>query len=184
MKLWLLRHARVQLPGGLCYGASDVPADPELTLAAARHWAPQLPGEALWRVSGLGRAQQLARAIRSLRPAWPVPVIDARLNEMDFGRWELAPWDRIARRDFDDWMLDFAHHRFGGAESTQMLIDRVAQALTEQRRAAPRQAVWVTHAGVIRAVCYLARGGTLPIPGVGHWPREAPEPGGGLCLDV
>ncbi|MFT5933725.1 MAG: alpha-ribazole phosphatase, partial [Hydrogenophaga sp.] len=28
MKLWLVRHARVQLASGLCYGASDVPAEP------------------------------------------------------------------------------------------------------------------------------------------------------------
>ena len=43
MKLWLLRHARVVLPTGLCYGASDVaardtgtPADEteDLTLSA------------------------------------------------------------------------------------------------------------------------------------------------------
>ena len=30
MKLWLLRHARVLLPEGLCYGSSDVPADTAL----------------------------------------------------------------------------------------------------------------------------------------------------------
>ena len=63
MKLWLLRHARVQLPDGLCYGGSDVPADPDLTLDAARHWTARLPVGAIWRVSALGRAQQLADAL-------------------------------------------------------------------------------------------------------------------------
>ena len=184
MKLWLLRHARVQLPEGLCYGASDVAADPALTLAAARHWAPQLPEGAHWRVSALGRAQQLAEAIRSLRPSLPTPVVDARLNEMHFGQWELRPWDRIPRPAFDDWMQDFAHHRFGGIESTQMLLERVSLALAELRASGAGSAVWIAHAGVIRAVSYLVSGGPMPIPGAGHWPREAPAPGEGLCLDI
>jgi len=184
MKLWLLRHARVQLPDGLCYGASDAAADPQLTLAAARQWAQQLPDGATWRVSGLGRAQQLARAIRSLRPALPVPLVDIRLNEMHFGQWELQPWDAIPRLAFDAWMADFAHHRFGGVESTQMLLDRVSLAMSELRATGAPSAVWVTHAGVIRAVGYLVGGGCMPIAGVQQWPREAPEPGGGLCLEL
>jgi alpha-ribazole phosphatase len=49
-------------------------------------------------------------------------------------------------------MADFAHHRFGGAESTQQVIDRVAGALHDLRASQAREAVWVTHAGVIRAV--------------------------------
>lgn len=184
MRIWLLRHARVQLPDGLCYGGSDVPADPELTAEAARLWAPRLPSGAVWRVSALGRAQQLADAMRGLRKDNPPVIVDERLNEMHFGRWELQPWDRIPRAAFDEWMADFAHHRFGGVESTQMLLDRVQDALDEVRKTGAQELVWVTHAGVIRAVSYLAQGGPMPIPGVDHWPREAPAPGGGLCLEL
>jgi len=110
--------------------------------------------------------------------------VDVRLNEMHFGRWELQPWDSIPRPAFDEWMADFAHHRFGGVESTQMLLDRVAVALQELKAAEPAHAVWVTHAGVIRAVSYIVQGGAMPIPDVGQWPREAPLPGGGVCLDI
>ena len=184
MRLWLLRHAQVQLPAGLCYGASDPTADPQATRAAAQHWAAQLPAHATWWVSGLIRAQQLARAIRDVRPTLPIPRVDARLNEMHFGCWELQPWDRIPREAFDGWMRDFAHHRFGGEESTQMLLERVSGALLDVRASASPDAVWVTHAGVIRAVQYLVGGGAMPIPGVAHWPREAPAPGGGLGLVV
>jgi alpha-ribazole phosphatase len=183
MKLWLLRHARVTLEPGLCYGASDVPADRELTQAAARHWAAQVPDDARWRVSGLRRAWQLAQAIRTLRPALPQALTDTRLNEMDFGHWELQPWDSIPHPVFDAWMADFAHHRFGGRESTQMLLDRVDAALTDQVAIGSDEAVWVTHAGVIRAATYLVRVGSRPIADVGHWPRDAPEPGGGICLE-
>ncbi|MEZ5643971.1 MAG: histidine phosphatase family protein [Burkholderiaceae bacterium] len=184
MRLWLLRHARVQLPEGTCYGASDVPADPGLTEAAADHWAGRLPGGVTWRVSGLGRAQQLARAIRNRRNDLSEPRVDVRLNEMDFGRWEMRPWDAVDRSDFDAWMASFAHHRFGGGESTQMLLDRVAAALTDMRTLAAADVAWVTHAGVIRAASYIARGADMPIPGAAQWPREGPEPGGGICLDL
>lgn len=184
MKLWLLRHARVELETGLCYGASDVPANAALTLRAAEAAAALLPaGAPVW-VSGLGRAQQLARDLQCLRPDLPAPVTDTRLNEMDFGLWELQRWDAIPRAAFDVWMADFAHHRFGGAESTQQLIDRVADALDDLRDRPVIEAVWATHAGVIRAAQFVAAHGRGPIDGVAQWPKHAPETGGHLCLDL
>ena len=182
MKLWLVRHARVQLASGLCYGASDVPAEPEHTAAAAATLAAAMPMSApLW-VSGLGRAQQLAAAVRALRVDLAPPTVDLRLNEMNFGQWELQAWDAIPRSAFDSWMADFAHHRFGGAESTQQVIDRVAAALAETaaatRETGAADAVWICHAGVIRAVQYLAAHGTQPIERAHQWPERAPEPGG------
>lgn len=182
MKLWLLRHARVDLAPGLCYGVSDVPAHADLTREAAERLMPLLPyGAPLW-VSGLGRARQLADAIRLLRPDVEPARTDVRLNEMDFGQWELQRWDAIPRAAFDTWMADFAHHRFGGAESTQEVIGRVAAALHDLRSARCAQAVWVTHAGVIRAVQYLAAHGERPIRAASEWPPVAPEPGGHVCL--
>jgi alpha-ribazole phosphatase len=182
MKLWLLRHARVELEPGLCYGASDVPANGELTQQAGQAAAALLPpGLPVW-VSGLGRAQQLARALSHLRPDLGAAVVDTRLNEMDFGRWELQPWDAMPRAAFDVWMADFAHHRFGGAESTQELIDRVADALEDLRQRALGDAVWVTHAGVIRAAQFITTHGRGPIRCASQWPREAPATGGHLCL--
>ncbi len=184
MKLWLLRHARVELEAGLCYGASDVPANATLTQQAAQAAAALLPpGLPVW-VSGLGRAQQLAQALGRLRPDLGAPTNDTRLNEMHFGFWELRPWDAIPRAAFDGWMADFAHHRFGGTESTQQLIDRVADALADLRTQALSEAVWVTHAGVIRAARFVTTHGRGPIRCASQWPQEAPATGGYLCLQV
>jgi alpha-ribazole phosphatase len=184
MKLWLLRHARAELPAGLCYGASDVPANAQHNLQAAHALAPLLPkGTTVW-VSGLQRAQQLARALRTLRPDLPRPHTDARLNEMNFGCWELMPWNDIARQAFDLWMADFAHHRFGGVESTQQVIDRVATALLSQQATSGEHAVWITHAGVIRAVQFIITHGHTPICHVNQWPTEAPGPGEFLCVEI
>ena len=183
MKLWLLRHAQVDLAAGLCYGASDVPAHEALTREAAQAAAELLPPSLPVWVSALGRAQALAHTLRRLRPDLGAPTTDTRLNEMDFGHWELQPWDAVPRSAFDRWMGDFAHHRFGGAESTQQVIDRVAGALHDLRASQAREAVWVTHAGVIRAVQFVAAHGTVSNASVDQWPRDAPAPGGHLCID-
>ncbi len=183
MKLWLLRHARVTLEAGLCYGASDVPADPDLTRQAAEAAAALLPPGLPVRVSGLGRARQLARELQQLRPDLGAATTDPRLNEMDFGQWELQRWDAIPRVAFDTWMADFAHHRFGGAESTQQIIERVAEAIEDLQKQSVAEAIWVTHAGVIRAAQFVATHGRGPIVYASQWPREAPEPGGWMALD-
>ena len=182
MKLWLLRHAPVMLGPGLCYGSSDVPAHAALTREAALAISPLLPpGTPVW-MSGLLRAQQLAAALQAERSDLGAARIDTRLNEMDFGTWELQRWDSVPPSAFDAWMADFAHHRFGGAESTQELIDRVADALDALRDSALGEAVWVTHAGVIRAAQFVAAHGRGPIGGVAQWPKDAPGTGGHLCL--
>lgn len=184
IKLWLLRHAQVELEDGLCYGASDVPASTALTRQAASAAADLLPpGLPVW-VSGLGRALQLARELQTLRPDLGAPTTDTRLNEMDFGHWELQPWDAIPRAAFDTWMADFAHHRFGGVESTQQIIERVADALDALRASQVDEAVWITHAGVIRAAQFAATHGRGPIRCVSQWPKDAPATGGHLCLNV
>lgn len=178
MKLWLLRHAAVALEAGLCYGASDVPAHAALTQEAALQAAAILPAGLPIATSALGRARKLGAALHTLRPDLGPPQADARLNEMNFGQWELQPWNAIPRSAFEAWMADFAHHRFGGAESTQALLNRVAAALGELRASGEGEAVWVTHAGVIRAAQFIATHGGAAIERMDQWPREAPGPGG------
>ena len=186
MKLWLLRHARVLLPPGLCYGASDVPADDVLTAEAAQAIAPLLPAGLPVRVSDLARAQQLHRVLHAKRPDLGAASTDPRLREMDFGTWEQTAWDAVPRAAFDAWMADFALHRFGGAECVQDLMNRVADALDDTRSAvgAGGEALWITHAGVIRSVVYLARHGRRPIASAREWPRDAPETGGWTVLEL
>lgn len=177
MKLWILRHARVLLEDGLCYGASNAEADPDLTRQAALAAATRLPnGLPVW-VSGLKRAQQLVMELYQLRPDLQPSVVDHRLNEMNFGYWELQAWDNIPRKAFDQWMADFAHHRFGGIESTQQVIDRVVEVVHELLNRGVKEAVWVTHAGVFRAVTYWVVSQGKEISNASEWPQRAPEPG-------
>ena len=181
MKLWLVRHARVLIEPGVCYGASDVPADAQDTAACARALADVLPQGLPLLHSPLQRCTQLVQALQGLRPDLQAGP-DARLLEMDFGCWEGVRWDAIGQAAFDQWTSAFGDFRFGGRESVNELLRRVAAALAQTRQRAP-EAVWVTHAGVMRAVALLAQG-IGRIEQAGQWPQQAPGWGEWLYCEV
>jgi len=189
MTLWLVRHAQPLIQEGLCYGQLDIPADPIATQHAAQAIAPLLPVGAKLYCSGLQRAQQLAQAIqqqlaRTIHDQRDALLlnIDVRLNEMNFGVWEGVAWDEIPKAAFDIWTQDFDQHRFGGAECLRDLLIRVHQALLELTTT--EDAIWVTHAGVIRAVNYLQQYGLQPIATAATWPAEALAFGKLQCLEL
>lgn len=185
LRLMLLRHAPVLgLAPGVCYGALDLPAEEAATATAARAIAPQLPASTPVWTSSRQRTRALGAAIARLRPDLRPPRADPRLDEMDFGAWEGQAWSALPASAFDAWMADFAHHRVGGGESVAQLLARVAQALVAlaagpcpdpgpglQTADDPAvDALWITHAGVIRAVHHLlAEGARLPAV-ASDWP--------------
>lgn len=178
MKLWLVRHARPLVEPGVCYGAMDVAADPAATREAATALSAQLPACGPVLCSPLKRCTQLAAVLHSLRPdlGWRV---DPRLREMDFGAWEGWRWSAIAQEAFVPWMADFHAHRFGGRESVGEMMDRVAQALSQVSQ--EEEAVWITHAGVIRAATLLTRG-VARLEAPAQWPLQAVPLGVAQCL--
>lgn len=170
MKLLLIRHAKTTAADGLCYGRTDVPVLPELTRAAAAQVAFELPSGAAMACSPLLRCSELAEAISEIRPEFRA-VTDPRLAEMDLGVWEERPWAAIDRAELEAWSRDFADTRAGGnGESTRQFMWRVAGAF-DAWRASGRDAVWVTHAGVIRAV-RLLHGGVRVVERADQWPSE------------
>ena len=185
MKLWLLRHAPVIAPAGTCYGATDYAAESAATQIAAAKADALMPklekGIALYS-SPLQRCTALANELLQLRPDLAPLHIDAHLAEMDFGVWEGSKWDAIPRSAFDAWMADFASHRFGGCESTQGFIDRVAAFVQQLQAQGITQAVCVCHAGTIRALHYLAAHGLRPIAAAAEWPALTIELGS--CCEV
>lgn len=172
MMLWLQRHAAVLSEPGLCYGRSNVPADPVATQQAALALGQALPvGVALW-TSPLVRCTALADAVTHLRPDLAAPRVDPRLAEMDFGTWEGRPWSQIGRAEFDAWTANFALARAGGSgESTQQFMARVEQAWQDGRQAGT-PAAWITHAGVMRAV-QLLHSGVREVRRAEQWPAAA-----------
>ena len=172
MKLWLVRHARPLIEPGICYGATDMMADAQATQACVQALAQILPQGVRVMSSPLQRCTQLAQALRTLRPDLQATP-DARLAEMDFGCWEGVRWNAIPKEAYAQWMAEFSTCRFGGRESVGEFMRRVALARADTLRLA-QPSVWITHAGVARAMTLLAQGLTL-VERADQWPKQTPE---------
>jgi alpha-ribazole phosphatase len=103
---------------------------------------------------------------------------------MDFGHWEMQAWSAIPKAAIDNWTANFAHHRFGGQESAQEVIDRVSRALEHALALKEPEMVWVTHAGVMRALQFLHDSREhCTISSVSEWPAHAPAMGAWMTLE-
>ncbi len=160
MKLLLVRHVQPLVEGGVCYGASDVACDPQLMQQAAERLLRELPKALTIISSPLQRCEHLAQYLSQLEPSFGLKT-DAALAEMDFGHWEMRRWSAIAPQELTAWTDDFAHYRCGGSgESTAQFVQRVAARLARSLQAG-RDEMWITHAGVIRALWWLQRQSTF-----------------------
>jgi alpha-ribazole phosphatase len=141
MRLWLIRHPPPAVPPGTCYGATDLPlADDPARYAAVLRLL--LPDDAPLYSSPLTRCRQLAELLH------PAPAFDARIREIDFGDWEMRPWDALDRTLLDAWAADPFHFVPPGGEAVADFRVRVAAFLATL----PDEAILVAHAGVIK-VC-------------------------------
>jgi alpha-ribazole phosphatase len=159
MELLLIRHPAPQVAAGLCYGQTDLPCLDHDVQEAANQLITQLPKQFQLTSSPLQRCEQLSQYLCRLHGNLTFST-DARLKEMNFGEWELQAWDVIARSQLDAWTDDFAHYRCGGiGESTTLLLDRVITRYADSLKdylASGLPQVWVTHAGVMRAMLWLS----------------------------
>lgn len=183
MKLWLVRHAQPEVASGTCYGQLDLPARAPHTERCAAALAIVLPANARLMHSPLQRCAELATRLHQLRPDL-TPVADDRLKEMHFGEWEGQLWQAIDPNALKAWTDDFATHRVGShGESVTQVMNRVAAAFDDVGRGPSGDTVWITHAGVIRAVELLARG-QRHITRASEWPLTAPEYGQWFTLTL
>lgn len=171
--LWLVRHARVQIEAGVCYGRLELEAEPAATAALAARLAGQLPPRTRLWVSPRQRCEKLAQALCKARPDLRAQT-EPELAEMDFGAWEGQRWDTLGQAALDAWVQDFGEHRPGGGESVNAVLRRVGAALRRCARDTPADtdAAWLTHAGVIRAV-QLLRQGRSRLDAASEWPRQS-----------
>lgn len=150
MQLLLIRHPPPAVAHGICYGATDLPlaGDPASHAAIL---APLLPADVPLYSSPLQRCQQLAERLR------PAPIVDERLREMDFGAWEMQPWENIDRAALDAWAIDPLGFAPPGGESAAALEKRVLDFLADLAAAKIESAALVTHAGVMKVITGHAR---------------------------
>jgi alpha-ribazole phosphatase len=154
MHLILVRHPPPLVASGICYGQTDVACSPEVMTFAAQALQHLLPQGISIVCSPLQRCEHLAQALQGLEPDLAYKT-DARLAEMHFGAWEMQAWEAIAPSQLQAWTDDFAHFRCGGSgESSAWFVRRVAQCLRDCALAGQDQ-VWITHAGVMKALQWL-----------------------------
>jgi alpha-ribazole phosphatase len=170
MPLWIARHARPLIDGGICYGILDVAADTLHTDQCALALHQNLPIGIAVICSPLQRCQQLAKALQLLRPALIVEL-DSRIAEMNFGCWEGMLWSEIPKEAFDVWTADFGRHAFGGIESVNSVLARVKLA-HESSLKRNQSILWITHAGIVRAVELLNQG-IYSLRLAEQWPHES-----------
>ncbi len=152
MPFYLIRHPPPLISAGTCYGQSDIEAEP-LSPQARAEILRQLPEPVRAPIysSPLRRCSQTARA---LFPDGNI-TFDPRLQELNFGTWELTPWEQIPRQSLDAWAADLANFAPPSGESFRQLLTRCADFITSTAVEQPQ--IIVTHAGVIRAFEVLRR---------------------------
>ena len=181
MSLWLVRHAQPLVAPGTCYGQLDMAADTDATRHCAETLAKILPPAISVFASPLQRCEQLVHVLRGLRPNLACKT-DARLQEMNFGRWEGLAWAAIPRTELDGWTAGFGGYVAGQTgESVMQFMARVAAAFDALAR--DTDTLWITHAGVIRAAGLIARG-VRRIDRADQWPSAAPAYGQWCKLDL
>ncbi|HEX7648393.1 MAG TPA: histidine phosphatase family protein [Noviherbaspirillum sp.] len=157
MRLHLIRHPRLLIAPGVCYGSSDVPVCPddmESTLAAL---LPALPAGVPIFSSPLARCRELAARLAHALSSAP-PIHDKRLVEMHFGDWEMRAWEAIRKEDIDAWVADLAFYRPGGGENGMQVAKRLNDFLEDAKSLRAEDIIVVTHAGVIRLLLEIAAG--------------------------
>lgn len=172
MDLVLIRHPEVAIDAGICYGRSDIAlrASPAAgaTTIADKLAALQVDVGTL-HCSPLRRCATVAAL---LADRYGIAVRhDARLAELDFGRWEGQHWDAVPRHELDAWAADIEQARQHGGESVAMLADRTMHWLDDIMRehddAAGGDIVVLTHAGVMRIL--TAQALALPLSSCINW---------------
>ena len=146
MELVVIRHTRLAIDAGICYGQSEIELADSYTSELETLKTAMPDSFAAVYASPLARCRQLAQAFH------PEPVVDARLLEYDFGDWEMQAWNAIDTAALDTWMQDFVNQRPPNGETLVEMQARVSDFLQQLRSADHDRCLLVTHAGVIRCI--------------------------------
>ncbi len=168
MRIFLVRHGQTAAnASGLFYGSTDVPLTP-LGIEQSTRVAGLLAEISFSQVlsSQLTRAQQTAELIV------PITGFDPRLNEMDFGRWEMRHFSDIAEEEpeaWQRWIDDWQNATPTGGEPFTHFAERVKAVAEELAlRREPGDMLIVAHQGVLSLL--LAHWLRMPTESLWHFP--------------
>lgn len=147
MEIVLVRHTTPDIAKGICYGQSDLDVvatfDQEAQSIVSK--LKKYNFDSMYS-SSLQRCKKLARKIGKDFS------FDDRLLELNFGDWELKPWDNIPKEEINPWMEDFVNQTPKNGESYVELHNRTTSFIEEILKTPYDTVLIVTHAGVIRSL--------------------------------
>ncbi len=151
MTIYMLRHTHPKIDKGICYGNSDV----ELADSFEKEWI-----EISSKISTISfdiifssPLQRCAILAEKICPPNKQIILDDRLKELNFGKWELKKWDEIYKNpESKKWFNNFINEPAPGGESYQDLINRLTKFVDYLKTLKKNNKILIiTHAGVIRA---------------------------------
>ncbi|WP_329806655.1 histidine phosphatase family protein [Flavobacterium facile] len=145
MEIYLVRHTETICEKGICYGQADVDIK-EPYLDIFQEIKAQLPIDASVYSSPLLRCKKMAEFISDNI------ILDKRLMEMNFGNWELQPWNDIPQEEIKPWMDNFVTVRVPNGESFEDLHERVGEFYSELLQKKVAKIIVICHAGSIRSI--------------------------------
>ncbi|KJF42709.1 alpha-ribazole phosphatase [Draconibacterium sediminis] len=148
MKIYAIRHTSVNVKPGICYGQTDVDVAETFHEEQKRllQDIEQVSFDAVWS-SPLLRCRKLAE---NLFPNEEIQF-DTRLKELNFGDWEMLPWDDIyAQPEGKTWMDNYQTLPTKNGESYPEMVARVSACVNEIKKLNAGNIAVVAHAGVIR----------------------------------
>lgn len=153
--LFLIRHCPTAVEKGRLVGSTDVPVAEGFESRIAI-LADLLPRACTCYCSPLLRTRQTHKMLCEY--GWNrEAVIDERIREIDFGRWEMKNFDEISRNEphmIEGW-LAYQSFAFPEGESVAGFTARITSWLDEVRHHNDNNIVLVTHGGVIRhLICH------------------------------
>lgn len=157
MEIYLIRHSEPILDKGICYGFSDIDINP-LKDNDLEEISSKLPMDVDKVFSSPSiRCRKLAEALFK-----DSITFDDRLKEMNFGDWELKPWNEIQQDHLNTWMQDFVNVKVPNGESFLELVNRISHFFNEIQSKKYKKVVVFTHAGVIRSALHIFEKTPLP----------------------
>ena len=146
MNIYLIRHTKVAVKSGICYGQSDVElADSFIDeLNEIKAQIENIIFDKIYS-SPLKRCKKLAKQLFSSDI-----IYDDRLMELNFGEWELQEWDKIQHPDIDRWMTDFVNTPCPNGESFLDMHKRVISFISDLHTEKCKNIAIIAHGGSIR----------------------------------
>lgn len=149
MEITLIRHTTPDIKKGICYGQANIGVTSTFLEELAKikmEMGDDGYSEATYFSSPLLRCSCLAKKLSD------TVTFDDRLKELNFGNWELMPWDEIDKTALNIWMEDFVNVPAQNGESYIDLHKRTTDFIEDLKLQQINKSVIITHAGVIRSL--------------------------------